>query len=325
MDPLDKLLRLFGTNRVRMRWKLAAWREALGRRFRSASNRSRSLAYEHQLCPSCGHPASKEERVCSRCGTRLQGAALNRAGRALGWLIPEGFPVVTATILAACVALYFVTVKATYAVVGDEASGSFTPIGSVLVRYGAMIPGYIVVADEWWRGVTAIFLHGSVTHIAFNGFGLWVIGRIVEERFGRARMIVAFVVTGMCGSLASVWWNWSQHHNILGVGASGAIMGLMGLLVGHAVRWRGRSAREVRAQIVPWIMYTLIIGFASTGIDNAAHLGGLIGGALLGMVMADRDQSKRLPQAVWNGAAFATIGLVVTCFVMAAIGWGVMY
>jgi rhomboid protease GluP len=319
MDLIDQLLRLFGTNKVRMRWKLASWRDAMKRRVRSAGNRSKSLAYEHQLCPSCGHPASKDDKECSRCGARLYGATFNRAGRALGWLMPEGFPVATATILAACIGLYFVTVKATYNVLGDDSGGGFSPISLVLVKYGAQVPLLEVKYDQWWRGVTAIFLHGSVMHIAMNGFGLWVIGRVVEERFGRARMMVAFLLTGMAGSMASIWWNWTHDTPVIvGVGASGGLMGLMGLLVGHAVRFKGRTAREIRAQIVPWIIYTLIIGFATTGVDNAAHLGGLTSGAVFGAVLADRDQSKRLPNAVWNGAVVAAIGVIVFCFVQAA-------
>lgn len=319
MDLLDKILRLFGTNRVRLRWRLSNMREGMRRSARSAANRSKSLTYEHQLCPECGHPASKEDKLCSRCGARLRGAALGKAGKLLGWLIPDGFPVVTGGILAACAALYFVTVKGTHAMMGDEAGESFTPNTIVLVRYGATLPWIMVEAGQWWRAITAIFLHGSVLHIAMNGIGLWVAGNALEERFGRARMLFAFVLTGIGGNvLAAMVRARGVEFNVPGVGASGAVLGLMGLLIGHAIRFRGRAARELKERFVPWVLYSLIMGFAMSGVDNLAHLGGLGTGVLLGFVLADRDTKQRVPDWAWNTVAVMVLAAVVLSFVMAA-------
>lgn len=316
MDLLDQLLRVFGTNRVRLRWKLSAWRERARRGARAAGNRGRSLAYEHQLCPSCGHPAARDEKVCPKCGERLHGVAVARARRLLAWIVPEGMPIATAVLLAACAGLYFVTVKASYGLLGDEHPRKFAPILWILLRYGGSEPSFVVEHGEWWRVVTSVFLHADVIHLAMNGIGLWVAGQAVEERFGRARTLAAFVVTGVAGGVVSIWWRREEVGSV-GVGASGAVFGLMGLLIGHALRYRGRTARELRARFVPWVIYGLIMGFAASRVDNAAHLGGLAAGGVLGVLLGDRDM-RRLPSWVWNAAAIATVAVVAAAFVMAA-------
>src|SRR5262249_34297008 len=148
---------------------------------------------------------------------------------------------------------------------------------------------------EWWRTVTALFLHGDFVHILLNALGLWVVAPIAEERFGWARTFFAFLVAGALGEVASVLWN----PAVLSVGASRRIFGLMALCLVHAVR---RRDRELRARFVPWLIYGVVIGFASSGrIDNAAHLGGLFTGALLGLVLGDRAATRRLPSWVWTG------------------------
>lgn len=319
MSVLDQILRVFGTNRVRLRWKWQALRAGLARRARGVANRGRALAYEHQICPDCGHPAARDERACPKCGRALYGVTAGKAARLWSWLVPEEAPVVTGVLLAACVGLFLVTFYRAKTFFGPDSAMAGTPAwGLVLYRYGSVGAWSVFEDGQWWRLVTAIFLHGDALHLLMNGVGLWVAGRAVEERFGRARALVAFVLTGVGGFAVSVAWRQAQGDPASSVGASGAIFGLIGLIVGHAARFRGRTAAELRARFVPWLIYGVILGFAFPRIDHAAHLGGLACGALLGLVLADRDQAHRLPARAWTVFAALALALVVAAFGMAA-------
>ena len=202
MALLDDILRLFGTNRTRLRWR---WR-VLAERMTPRPPRKDAYKFDNKLSAGCGQPAGKDEKACPSCGTPLPAIAVVRATRAIRWLIPAGVPVATMLLLAACGALYFVTVKASFAFLGDAAGRSFAPHWWILLRYGATEGGHLSQLGEWWRTVTACFLHFDALHILFNGIGLWIAGQVVEERFGWARALVVFVATGVAGNLVSAWW-----------------------------------------------------------------------------------------------------------------------
>ena len=226
MSLLDDILRLFGTSRVRLRWR---WKDS-GERWQRFWKPPARKVYQHKACPRCGHPASKDEKVCSSCGADLPSHAVLKASRALAGIVPEGLPLGTMLFLTACAGLYFVTVKVTYDVFPD-ASGSFAPNAWVLHRYGASDAVLEVELGEWWRLLTAVFLHAGVIHIGFNALGLWVAGQSVEEYFGRARMVIVFLGTGVFGNLVSTFWNLQQG---IGSSSSSTTAGSAGIAWRHA-------------------------------------------------------------------------------------------
>jgi rhomboid protease GluP len=334
-DLWDQILRAFGTNRVRLRWQWQRFKESLGRGKRSAENRSRSFTYEHQLCPICGQPAAKDATACVKCGTKLQGVAVQRAGKVLHLFLPEGVPIATTAFLAACVALFFITVKATFAM-SDDASG-FSPSNAALLRYGSNHPywtllvggpdvvpegTYVITWHGWWRLVTANFLHGGVMHILMNALSIWSLGSFLEHSFGRARTFVMLIVTGMAGHLLAAWWPLFRHEPppwAPVVGASTAAFGQIGMLLGHALKQRGRGGRELRERAIQMILYGLLFTIVFPNISITGHVGGLVAGFVLGLAMADVNTArKRVPDAVWNVVALATVAVVVVAFVMAA-------
>src|SRR2546425_1188174 len=154
--------------------------------------------------------------------------------------------------------------------------------GLVLDRLGASRP-LVLINGEWWRLVMAIFLHGGILHIAMNTWVLMDIGPQVEEVYGSARYLFLYIATGIAGFLASAI---TGHFS---VGASGALMGLIGLMLAITTRRGGAYMQMIRGQLIRWVVYILVLGFVVSGIDNAAHLGGLAAGFLLGRVMADRE------------------------------------
>jgi rhomboid protease GluP len=158
-----------------------------------------------------------------------------------------------------------------------------------------------------------VFLHGGFLHILMNGMTLWTVGNAVEEHFGRVRTLVVFVVSGAAGMLLAVL----SSPTMFVVGASGGLFGLIGCMVGHAMRYKNsRTAREMKARFVPWLLFGAIISFMP-GISLAAHLGGLIAGGALGFLMGDRGQARRV-RGVWEAVAALLVGAVGYSFVLAA-------
>jgi rhomboid protease GluP len=244
------------------------------------------------------------DRVLRVFGTSRVRLQWQRGRRSEGQIL-EGFPLVTATLLAACALLFYLSLQLS----GEEAGTTPEPLA--LLKLGADYSTLVLDFGQWWRPVTSIFLHGDLTHILFNGLALWTVGVVCEERFGRPRAFVAFVVTGAIGQWTSIFW----YQNTIGIGASGGIFGLMGLCIVHALRTRDT---ELRARFVPWLIYGLLIGYLSRGVDNAAHMGGLASGALLGLLLSDERQVRRLPGWLWTGLALALLLVIGFGFYLAA-------
>lgn len=161
-----------------------------------------------------------------------------------------------------------------------------------LVEWGSN-RGPLTLKGEWWRLFTSMFLHGSIWHIGFNMLALWQVGQVTERIFGSARFAGLYVLAGLSGSLASVLWN--PHVN--SVGASGAIFGIIGGLLAFLGRRDSgvppTVVADLRGSMIPFLLFSLWMGFIYPHTDNAAHIGGLIGGWLAGHLLA---RSIHLPE-----------------------------
>ncbi|HEX8600059.1 MAG TPA: rhomboid family intramembrane serine protease [Chloroflexia bacterium] len=155
--------------------------------------------------------------------------------------------------------------------------------------WGSKVNHLVVFEGQWWRLFTVMFLHNGLLHMLSNGYALYVIGTEVEGLFGRRRFLAIFFISGLAGSVASVAMS---PFNIPGVGASGGIFGLIGAL--GVYFGLHRSLFGARGNIQFWnIIFIVVInmGFGFSGIlpiDNSAHLGGLIGGVLIGYILCPR-------------------------------------
>jgi len=177
-------------------------------------------------------------------------------------------------------------------------------VNQVAEEYG-MWPFGIVIYGEWWRLLTAAFLHGSWLHIAFNMYVLYVLGPTLERALGHLRFIVLYVVAALGGSVAS--YAFSDPRTV-SVGASGAIFGLMGALI-----VAGRRMRWDITQVLILLGINVVIGFLSPQIDWRAHFGGLVIGALVAGVFVWTPAPLRAARALWQTLAVLTIiaGLVM--------------
>lgn len=160
----------------------------------------------------------------------------------------------------------------------------------------------------------ASFLHGGLLHIGFNMWVLMDIGPQIEELYGSARYLFMYVVTGIGAYLLS---SLVGHFSI---GGSGSLLGLIGVLLAITTNRRSASMQMLRSQLIKWLIYIAIMGFMFSGIDNFAHLGGLISGFILGKIMVDRAPSSPEERRNANIIGWATGLAVAASLMMVAFG-----
>lgn len=175
-----------------------------------------------------------------------------------------------------------------------------TGLGASASQLG-MAPAAIALNGEWYRLLTAAFLHGGILHIAFNMYILWLIGQQLERVLGHSRFLALYVLSAVGGSVAS--YLFSPFHTV-SVGASGAVFGLMGALV-----VTGRRLRADVSQVVVLIGINTVIGFVIPGIDWRAHMGGLLVGSVLAAVYARGPRAGRSLWQ-WTGVALVAVALL---------------
>jgi rhomboid protease GluP len=300
----------------RARWKIERFQRKLSGIFSGQKEAPRP-----KICPACGSLVGTTATRCHQCGASLT-FSLAAASRSLSRLLPEQSPM-TYGILTVCCAIYVATLMTTMRMTGFAMpSGGLLGIfnlgainSRVLIGAGASLPlGYNL--QQPWRFLTAVFLHGSILHIAFNMWVLMDIGPVVEEMYGSARYFFIFVVTGVGGYvLSSFIGNFSM-------GASGALLGLIGVLLAMTMGRRTAGMQMLRSQIIRWLIYILVFGLVMRGIDNWAHAGGFVTGFILGKLMASRppvspEERKRAYAMGWAAglAVAASFAMVVLTLV----------
>lgn len=150
---------------------------------------------------------------------------------------------------------------------------------------------FFITHGEYYRLITGIFCHASIWHLIFNMYALYIIGMQLESFLGKSKYLIVYLLSGLSGSLLSILFS-----NNYSVGASGAIFGLMGALLYFGYHYRIYLDSVIKSQIIPLILVNLIIGFSFTGIDNFAHIGGLVGGLLSTMFVGVKYKSTKFEQ-----------------------------
>lgn len=171
-------------------------------------------------------------------------------------------PIITYGLILLNVLLYLVPVL----------TGSYTKILKDFWIFGPAIRG-----GEYYRLITGIFLHSGLTHLVLNCYALYVIGSQIENYLGKFKYLIVYILGGLSGALFSTIFG----GNTASIGASGAIFGLMGALLYFGYHYRVYLGNVLKSQIIPLIVVNLGLGFFLTGIDNFAHIGGLIGGLIV--------------------------------------------
>ena len=168
------------------------------------------------------------------------------------------------------------------------------PSRESLINFGANY-GILTKGGQYYRLITCAFLHIGVLHLLCNMYSLFVLGPTIEHFFGKGKFLLIYLFSAIMGSLFSLTF---QNDSIVSAGASGAIFGLLGALLYFGFNYRGYVGNRIINQIIPVILINLFIGFTSSGIDNFAHIGGLIGGVcisfMLGADIDEESKSKRI-------------------------------
>jgi len=164
-----------------------------------------------------------------------------------------------------------------------------TKDNQTLIQFGANV-GILIMRGETWRLFTSMFIHIGIAHLLFNAYALFIFGVEMERLYGPDRYITIYILSGLFGSLASFAWRGPETFS---AGASGAIFGVIGMNLAFFLLHRetfGRFGQQRMMNTVFIIVINLIFGFTTAGVDNFAHMGGLVSGFLMGYALAPRYQ-----------------------------------
>lgn len=184
-------------------------------------------------------------------------------------------PIVTIILIAINVIIWLVL----------EFTGS-TQDSTFMLERGAAFYPYIIGEGEWWRLFTCMFLHFGAEHLVNNMLLLGAIGTHLENTLGSISFGILYLLSGMCGSLLSLWREVTTEQQFVSAGASGAVFGIIGGLIAWAVCHKGRVDGLGTRGLLGMAALSLYYGFATEGVDNWGHIGGLTGGLVLGFVFA---------------------------------------
>jgi rhomboid protease GluP len=262
----------------RWQWRIERWKSAV-RGFFGGEQQPRP-----KLCPVCGALVGISATRCHECGASLR-FSLAALSKKLSGVLGENEAPVTTVLLIANVLMLGVS-WLSYAAVGE--GGGLTIlwglVGEPQYRLGASFGPAIFYGNEWWRLITAMFLHAGLVHIGFNMMALMQFGPALEELYGSSRYLFLYVVTGAFGFLLSA----ARGH--FSIGASGALLGLVGAMLAVTSKRGGAYMRELRSRLITSVGILFVLGFSGfMAMDNFAHGGGLAAGFVLGKIFADRQ------------------------------------
>ena len=266
-----------------------------------------------QRCATCGKEFERDfgdsssSLHCPACDRQLATSTRASLPPPPDGLSPTSFPV-TVALIAASVLVFAIMVL--------RGVSAFDPTPQQAISFGADF-GPLTLNGQWWRLVSSMFVHFGLIHLGLNMWCLWNLGRAAERLLGRFSYLLAYLVSGMFGSIASVFW----HPLAAGAGASGAIFGLAGVLVSFVYLKKTPAHLQINSKMLgslgTFIAYNLVFGAAIPGISNAAHIGGLVMGLAVGALLPSASASKssrrtRLSLVVALSAIILLASAVVT-------------
>jgi rhomboid protease GluP len=260
-----------------------------------------------RMCPHCRAFITSKDRVCPYCQETVGARAVAlRDDSPIGGFIPQR-NFTTVLILLVNFGFYAATVAASMNAGNQNAVMQLD--GATLFAFGAKYPAAIL-AGEYWRLVTAGFLHGGLIHIAMNSWAMFSLGAQVDEIYGTSRMLVIYFVSSTFGFALSTLFSAA-----LSIGASAGICGLIGAMIALGMRHHNPIGDAIRGAYLRWAGMILIIGFLPMfHIDNAAHIGGLASGFGIAYVAGEPGRMGSPTERLWRVAGLLSILITVFCF-----------
>ena len=288
-------------------WRIERWKSAM-RGFLGGEKQRRP-----QLCPSCGSLVGVNARRCHECGTNLT-FSMAAVTRSLSRVFSGPAPV-TSALLVANLLMFGIEWMATTAQGGGGGLSILWGMGGETAYRLGMSSSYpIFFQHEWYRLITAMFLHGGLIHIGFNMMALMQLGPALEELYGSSRYFFLYIVTGAFGFLVSAfpYGPWQGSNSL---GASGGLLGLVGAMLAITTKRGGAYMRELRSRLISSVVFLLVLGFMGMGIDNKAHMAGLALGFVVGKTFPDRQpmnvRERKIAQTLGWIAGLAVIASFV--------------
>jgi len=272
-----------------------------------------------RLCPACGTLVGATATKCANCGANVN-FGFAAATKGLSRLLPAESPVTYCILGITCI-FYAITFAITVRYSGFQTPGGgfggMMGLGGinagVLQIFGASLPWPGDLQFFPWRVIMPTLLHGGLLHIGFNMWVLMDVGPQIEELYGSARYVFIYFLTGIGAYLVSGFFG--RH---LSIGASGALLGLIGVMLAITTKREGEHIRMLRNQLLKWVAYIAVMGLLMSGIDNWAHGGGLVTGFLVGKVMADRLPMTPGENRIANVLGWGTGLVVLACIAFTA-------
>ena len=298
--------------RQRLNWKLQRILRELEEHLDTFQNLWRGTQAKNRMCPSCRALVSSDESVCPHCHERL-GRRIGGVEKLLRNLIPNFAPV--SYIVLTINFFWFVVIFVSQRESTGQDLRMFLMGGTVksIVQWGGDA-ALLVSQGQWWRLVSAIFVHIGVIHLLFNSYALIFIGPLIEELLGRERFLVIYVGTGVFGFVAS---NAYYHPVHVTAGASGAIFGLIGAGIILSRKWAAWGSL-LKEQLVHWAIYGMGYGLI-IGANNAAHIGGFLSGMGIAFLLRNPALSTSREEISWRILYWVVLLLTMACLVLAFI------
>jgi rhomboid protease GluP len=263
------------------------------------------------FCHSCAAPVSEGVRLCERCS-----AAAPDEENAVTLTLEDVLNELPARSLFTPL-LIILNVLVFAGMVGSGVS-AFGPSIESLLQWGANF-GPLTLSGEWWRLLTCTFIHIGAMHLAVNMYVLWDAGRVVERLIGHAGFLALYIGAGLLGSEASVAWD----PLVVSAGASGSVFGVYGALIGVVLRQHESipmgPLRALRNSALAFLIYNFVYGIGGEGIDVAAHVGGLVGGFVMGLLLSQPPTKESLPGRPRRAMATLLAALALVIAVGAAL------
>lgn len=253
---------------------------------------------KRRMCPNCRAFITSDDKICPYCDQPVGMRAADRRAAADAMAgFTQGDRFLTNVILLINIGLYIATLSYS---AGGRGMG-LDPSGEALYAFGAKQGFAIRVGLQWWRLITAGFLHGSILHILMNSWVLFDLGPRVNEAFGSYRYLAIYFVSTVAGFAVSLYWS----PLVLSIGASAGLSGLIGAMIGLGTREKHSLIGQERGRYIQWMVMILIIGFLP-GIDGAAHIGGFIGGFVVAYIAGARGSAG---EDVWKTLAWVLLAV----------------
>lgn len=257
------------------------------------------------MCPNCRAFISTSDRVCPYCEVQLGPRAVDmRPAEVTSSFLPRANTTSIVVLTVNCVVFLVEMLLNTHAGGGSGLMGISPRVALALgCKFGPFI-----AAGQWWRFFTAGFLHWNLFHLAMNSYALIILVTEVEQFYGTARFIVAYIGSSVAGFVLST----VQYPAVPSAGASAAAFGMIGVMLAMAVtRRRDPLAHLIRGHYMQYLIFSLVLSFFP-GIDIYAHIGGAAGGFLIGLVAGLPGLPRSPRETVWT--VIAGVILAVTAY-----------